>query len=138
MKVLLDTCVLSEIRRSQGKQIVKDTVASLPDEDIFLSAITIGEIIKGITLLKDSKQKALLEAWIEGLERHYRDRILPFDAETSRIWGELTATAQRNGQIVASADGQITATAKQHGLYVMTRNVKDFEPTGAMLVNPWE
>jgi len=138
MKVLLDTCVLSEIRRSQGKQIVKDTVAALPDEDIFLSAITIGEIIKGISLLKDTKQKAHLEDWIEALERHYQERILPFDVETSRIWGELTATAQKNGQIVAAPDGQIAATAKQHGLYVMTRNVKDFEPTGAMLINPWE
>jgi predicted nucleic acid-binding protein len=65
MKVLLDTCVLSEIRRSQGLQVVKDTVAALPDRDIFLSAITIGEIIKGISLLKDTKQKAHLENWVE-------------------------------------------------------------------------
>jgi predicted nucleic acid-binding protein len=50
----------------------------------------------------------------------------------------LTAAAQKKGQIVAAPDGQIAATAKQHGLYVMTRNVKDFEPTGAMLINPWE
>jgi len=138
MTVLLDTCVLSEIRRSQGSQRVKDAVAALSDLEIFLSAITFGEIIKGISLLKDAKQKVILEDWIEALERHYQDRILSFDVETSRIWGELTATAQKNGQIVAAPDGQIAATAKQHGLYVMTRNVKDFEPTGAMLINPWE
>ena len=138
MKVLLDTCVLSEIRRNQGCQLVKDTVAALDDEGIFLSAITIGEIIKGISLLKDTKQKAGLEGWVESLEKHYQDRILTFDVETSRIWGELSATAQKNGKIAAAADGQIAATAKQHGLYVMTRNMKDFEPTEAMLINPWE
>jgi len=72
------------------------------------------------------------------LERDYASRILPLDREAAHIWGELTAAAQKRGKIVASNDGLIAATAHRHGLHVITRNISDFEPTGAMLINPWE
>jgi len=138
MRILLDTCALSEIRKEQGSPAVKRFVHAVPDEDLFLSAVTIGEIVKGITLLKDSRKKAGLELWLENVQRHYHERILPLDTEAARIWGELTAKAQQKGSIIGAADGQIAAIAKRHGLHVMTRNVKDFEPTGAMIISPWE
>ena len=138
MRILLDTCALSEIRKEQGSPSVKKFIQAVPDEDLFLSAITIGEIVKGITLLTNSRKKAGLELWLEKVQRHYAERILPLDLEASRIWGELNAQAQLKGSIICAADGQIAAIAKRHGLHVVTRNVKDFEPTGAMIINPWE
>ena len=137
MRVLLDTCVLSELRRPKGHAGVRRAVDALTDESLFLSVVSIGEIVKGIALLRDSPHKRSLQAWLQTLERHYADRLLPIDLATSRIWGELTAAAQKAGRTVPGTDGLIAATARRHSLHVMTRNTADFEATGAMLVNPW-
>jgi len=138
MRILLDTCALSEIRHPQGNPTVKTTIAAFPDDDIYLSAVSIGEIAKGIALLDDGARKSSLLTWLQGLETGYDDRILTVDTETARTWGELTARAQRAGRQVAMADGLIAATALRHGLHIVTRNVSDFEPTGALLLNPWD
>ena len=137
MRVILDTCVLSEIRHPQGKKSVKDAVDTLPDEDLFVSVITVGEIVKGISLLEDSKRKQELLSWIQALEIHYSERILNIDLETTHIWGEITAKSQKAGKIVSASDGLIAATALRHGIHLMTRNITDFEPTGVMLLDPW-
>ncbi len=92
---------------------------------------------KGIALLKESKIKRDLQAWLQALEQHYADRILHIDLETSHTWGELTASAQKAGKIVPASDGLIAATARRHGLHVMTRNTEHFAPTGVLLINPW-
>ena len=88
--------------------------------------------------MDDSQRKRALHEWLNTIETYYNDRLLPVDLETVRIWGEITAKAQRSGRIVAANDGLIAATALRHGLTVMTRNVADFVPTGALLFNPWE
>ncbi len=137
MKVLLDTCVLSELRRPNGHPRVRQAVGVLDDENIFLSVISVGEIFKGIALLRESPKKRALETWLQTLERSYADRVLPIDLETSRTWGELTAAAQKAGRALHAADGLIAATALRHGLRVMTRNTADFERTGVLLLNPW-
>lgn len=137
MRVLLDTCVLSEIRRPEGSAAVRDAVAAIADEQLFLSVITLGELTKGIALLGEGKRKTTLKTWLDGLEQDYADRILSIDVETVRLWGESTATARKNGRIVPASDGLIAATALRHGLRVMTRNVDDFTPMGVMIVNPW-
>lgn len=137
MRVLLDTCVLSELRRPKGHPGVRQAVEQLDDEDIFLSVISIGEISKGIALLGNSSKKRALETWLETLERDYADHLLPVDLETSRIWGELAARAQKAGWAVHAMDGLIAATALRHALRVMTRNTADFAPTGVSVLNPW-
>ncbi len=137
MRVLLDTCVLSELRGPEGHPGVRRAVDALQDEDLFLSVISIGEISKGIALLKDSRRKRALEAWLHVLGQNYGDRLLPIDLETCRIWGGLTARAQKAGRVVHATDGLLAASALRHGLRVMTRNTSDFEPTGVLLVNPW-
>jgi predicted nucleic acid-binding protein len=135
--VLLDTCVLSELRHSNGDPGVRRAVDAFDSESLFVSVLSIGEIAKGIALLRESRNKRALQSWLQALERLYADRLLPVDLETSRIWGELTASAQRAGRTVPASDGLIAATARRHGLHVMTRNIADFEPTGVLLLNPW-
>lgn len=138
MRVLLDTCVLSELYRPAPQEAVRVAVDLLPDEHLFLSVITLGEIGKGIALLPDSRRRQDLSAWFTNLQHAYIDRILSVDPETAAIWGEITAVAQRRGVVLAAADGLIAATALCHGLHLMTRNVKDYQITGALLLNPWD
>ena len=98
MRVLLDTCVLSELRHPQGNQEVKQKVSGFLDEDLFISVITIGKIVMGISLLEDSKRKNNLLAWTANLERFYADRLLSTDLETAHIWGEHSAMARKKAE----------------------------------------
>lgn len=138
MRVLLDTCVLSELRHPRCNSGVRLAVAALDTNDLFVSVLSVGEIAKGIALLTKSRKKSALQSWLQTLELHYADRLLPVDLETGRIWGEITAAAQRAGRSMPAGDGLIAATARRHGLHVMTRNTRDFEASGVLLVNPWE
>ena len=137
MRVLLDTCAPSELRRPEGDRGVRQVVESLRSDELFLSVLSVGEITKGIVVLRESRKKRAFQTWLQALERYYSDRILPVDLETSHIWGELTAAAQKVGKMIATSDGVMAATALRHGLHVMTRNTEHFEPTGALLLNPW-
>jgi predicted nucleic acid-binding protein len=137
VKALLDTCVLSELRHPKCDPAVRRAVDAFDSDNLFVSVLSIGEIAKGIALLKESQHKRALETWLQTLELRYAERLLPVDIDTSRIWGELTAAAQSAGRTVPATDGLIAATARQHGLHVMTRNTTDFKPTGVLLLNPW-
>ena len=138
MRILLDTCVLSELRKPDGHRSVRRAVDEIADDDLYISVVSIGEIAKGIELLEGGRRKRALQSWIQTLERDYADRLLPVDLEAAHIWGELAAAAQKRGRTISAGDGLIAATARRHGLHIMTRNIADFEPTGAMLINPWE
>jgi predicted nucleic acid-binding protein len=129
--------VLSELRRPQPDPDVRRALKQAASEDLFISVISTGEIAKGITLLKESSKKRALSAWLQALERDYADRVLVIDLETSHLWGELTAAAQKTGKVIPAADGLIAATARRHGLHLMTRNTEHFEAAGVALVNPW-
>jgi toxin FitB len=137
VRVLLDTCVLSELRRPKAHPRVRRAVEALRSDDLFLSVITIGEIARGIALLADANKKRGLREWLQNLEQHYADRVLAVDVETSHIWGELTAQAQKHGKTVPASDGLIAATARRHGLHVMTRNTEHFNMSGVALIDPW-
>ena len=138
MKVLLDTCALSELRLPRPDAGVGRAIQELDSDDLFVSVVTVGEIVKDVALLPHGRKKRLLQSWLQTLERHYGDRLLPVDLETCRMWGELTAAAQKAGRTIPASDGLIAATARRHSLYIMTRNTADFEPTGVPLLNPWE
>ncbi|WP_333834903.1 type II toxin-antitoxin system VapC family toxin [Rubrimonas sp.] len=137
MRLLLDTCVVSELRRTDGEPRVAAAVDALAADAVYLSVITLGELACGVARMADGARKAALGAWLAGLERDYADRILDIDAETARLWGLMTARAQAVGRTVGAADGLIAASARRHGLTVMTRNIRDFAPTGVDVVNPW-
>lgn len=138
MMTLLDTCVLSELYHPAGAIHVKQAVAALSPEEIYLSVITIGEISKGIALLAEGQRKRDLLSWLTTIKTTYSNRVLAIDTEVAMIWGDITARAQQKGIVIPSADGLIAATALRHNLRIMTRNVKDFQETGVRLLNPWE
>lgn len=138
MRILLDTCILSELRRPDCDEKLRKYILNIPDENLFVSVISIAEIIKGVSLLNDSKKKQELQSWVYSLERFYEDRIKNIDYETAQIWGEMTATAQKRGVVIPAIDGLIASSARRHGLHMMTRNIPDFEHTGVMLVQPWD
>jgi len=137
VRVLLDTCVLSELRNPHGSGAVKAFIAPLPDSALFVSVLTLGQIAKGVALLPHGKKKRELDAWRAGLSGRFADRIVPLDEETAEIWGELTAASLKRGITIPATDGLIAATALRHGLHVGTRNTPHFEAAGAMVINPW-
>jgi toxin FitB len=137
VRILLDTCIISELQTSKGSSTVLEAVNALEDEQLFVSAISVGEVAKGIALLNDGKKKRDLIAWLQNLEQAYGDRILGIDLDTCHTWGEVTAAAQKVGRIIPAADGLIAATAIRHGLRVMTRNVEHFAHIGVLVTNPW-
>ncbi|QPJ60480.1 MAG: type II toxin-antitoxin system VapC family toxin [Candidatus Nitronauta litoralis] len=138
MKVLLDTCVVSELWRKGGSETVRNHIAALKPNDTYLSVLTIGEITKGIHLLKESKKKRDLQNKLTLLETEYSNNILKVDFETMKIWGEILVASQRKGTSTPVSDSLIAATALQNGLHIMTRSISGFENTGTLLINPWE
>jgi predicted nucleic acid-binding protein len=136
MKILIDTCILSEVRHPSGNPIVKKALSSHDEENLFLSVLTLGEIAKGIFLLSSSSKKTNLIDWLNGLETQFSDRILPIDRETALMWGEMTARAKTEGRIIPVSDGLIAATALRYGLHVMTCNARHFDGTGAFIIDP--
>lgn len=135
--VLLDTCVISEVKSRRGLQVVKDAVNALDARQIFLSVVTIGELRKGVELAEPAAFRRRLSTSLDSLEQMYSDQVLPIDMETAHIWGDLTARAKLRGFQVPVTDGLIAATALRHGLTVMTRNTRDFAATGALIFDPW-
>jgi predicted nucleic acid-binding protein len=138
MRVLLDTCALSELRRPKPNQQVCSAIADIPDGDLYISVITIGELAKGIALLDSGKRKTTLKQWLKDLEIEYGNHIVPVNAEIANCWGLLAAETQRTGRALPPSDGLIAATAKYQNLQLMTRNIQDFEGLGLSLLNPWD
>lgn len=132
---LLDTVVLSELRRRDRNPNVVRWLAGASADDVFLSAVTIGEIERGIVRqrAKDAAFAEALGSWLDRTIQVYADRILPVDTPVARRWGSLSARIGNDG-----ADLLIAATALEHGLTVVTRNVRHFEPTGVALIDPFE
>ena len=129
---LVDTSVLSEARRG-GKE-ARIWLRSIDPTTIYLSVITLGEILKGIALKlrADARAAAALTAWLEQLRRDHSDRILPITDGIALEWGRLAAEQPRG-----MADGLIAATAVVHTKIIVTRNIEDFSDVGIPVINPW-
>ncbi len=139
MNYLLDTCVLSEFAQRRPEEKVVRWVDGIDEERIFISAITLGEIQRGIERLPGSHRKTELRVWLNnGLIERFGRRILPVDAQVMLVWGSLVARTESLGQPVSLMDSLIAASALQNNLILATRNVGDFVPCGVQLINPWE
>ena len=102
-----------------------------------MSAVTIGELRRGIERLPAGRRQTQLRAWLVALGERMRGRVLSFNASTAHVWGQLKAGWDAAGIVVPSLDSQIAATAQRHGLTVVTRNTADFARTGVRLLNPF-
>jgi hypothetical protein len=107
---------------------------------LFLSAVTIAEVVDGIAKARRegaTRKAATLSAWLDTLLHLYGDRILAFDAAVARIAGTLSDVARGQGQAPGFADIVVAATARHHGLTILTRNVRHFLPLGVLVVDPF-
>ncbi len=134
MSYLIDTVVLSELRKQKRSENVVRWFSSTRGVDIFLSVVTIGEIERGIKQQQQINPEFSLQLtkWLDGILLNYADRIIPISVKIARRWGELSATIGNSG-----VDILIAATALEHGLSVVTRNEKHFKQTGVPVVNPF-
>lgn len=137
MKYLLDTCVISELVKPTPNRTVVDWLNELPSEALFLCAITIGEVRKGLTKLPDSGKKERLTLWLNTLLTEYQERILSIDLVVCENWGVLQGNAEKAGMTMPTIDSLIAATAYTHNLTLATRNESDFIPANIPIINPW-
>jgi predicted nucleic acid-binding protein len=136
---LLDTNVPSELVRPQPETKVKTWIAAQALEMLFISAVSFGELRKGIILLPPGKRREALEAWVEAdLSILFSGRVLSVIRSIAERWGVLEGQRQLAGRPLHVPDGQIAATALEHDLTVVTRNVKDFAGLGVTIFNPWD
>lgn len=138
MNYLLDTCVISELVKSNPNEAVINWMSHTPNERLFLSVITIGEIRKGITKLPESKKKNQLTNWLNTLLEDYQERIYPINLTVAENWGIIQGKAENDGTSVASVDSLIAAVAQTYNLIVVTRNENDFVSTNVTILNPWK
>jgi toxin FitB len=135
---LVDTNVISEFVKPQPNPRVIRWLEVADPELLFASVVTLGEIRLGVEDLPLGKRRTALEEWLEqGLPEWFESHLLPVTKTIADRWGRLTIEAKKKGISVTTVDGLIAATALEHNLAVVTRNVKDFAETGATIVNPW-
>jgi len=136
---LVDTNVISELMKPRPARGVAEWIETTPEELLYLSVITIGEIRKGIDLLDEREPKrAALQSWLDrDLRVRFAGRLLAFDTGAAERWGQVEAFAQRQRRTLPTVDAQLAATALHHGLTFVTRNREDVRVTGVPLFNPW-
>jgi hypothetical protein len=131
---LLDTVIISELRKKRPDVGVLRWISSQQDSQLFLSVVTLGEIERGIEQQRSTAPDFAdeLTTWLENLTNLYAERILMITPVIARAWGRLSARLGNDG-----ADLLIAATALVHGLTVVTRNTSHFEPAGISVINPF-
>lgn len=135
MSYLVDTNVLSELRRQAPDSSVLSWFGKRPPASLYLSVLTLGEIRKGIEMLSDRKRQLMLRDWLDvDLPAFFTGRILTIDGAVADRWGRIVAAA---GRPVAAVDSLLAATAVTHNLTLVTRNVKDFVALPVTTINPW-
>lgn len=139
MNLLLDTNVLSEVRRPAPSPKVLAWLDTIDEDRAFISVASIAELRRGIALLEDGRRRTALAAWLaHDLPARFAARVLPIDQPVAERWGDLMAQSSRSGVALSVMDGFFAATAIAHSLTLVTRNVKDFAAFGVPLLNPWD
>ncbi|RJP37277.1 MAG: type II toxin-antitoxin system VapC family toxin [Desulfobacteraceae bacterium] len=138
MNYLLDTCLISELAKSEPDKNVVNWVLHENETNFYVSVLTFGEIHKGIEKLSESKKKKQLQFWVETeLKNRFQNRIIGIDMHISMVWGKIQCAAEKNGKPMPAVDALIAATGIVHNLTVVTRNVADMEQSTVKLLNPW-
>lgn len=137
MSFLLDTNAISEPGRKAPDPGFLAWYGPLDGDEVFLSAITIGELRRGLDLLPDDGRRARLERLHGAIALRFADKVLAVDTRVAETWGALSARLQQRGRVVDLGDQLIAATALAHDLTLVTRNVRHFEASGCKLLSPW-
>jgi toxin FitB len=138
-RFVLDTNVVSELMRPLPDVKVTDWIRRSSPSALFLAAVSLGEIVRGVSRLPAGPRRARLEPWVsELLPCQFAGRILAFDQPAAVIWGELMGAGDRAGRPRAAADAPIAATTLRHDMALVTRNAADFDGMLSALVNPWD
>jgi predicted nucleic acid-binding protein len=137
LSFLLDTNAFSVIVGTRPDPYLAEWLAGVDEDDLFISALTVGEIWRGLAQLGPGRRRRDIGQATDRLVAEYADRVLPIDEAIARRWGDLSARYKATGVVVGVVDELIAATAVTHGLVLVTRNVRHFEKAGCAVLNPW-
>ncbi|WP_216915318.1 type II toxin-antitoxin system VapC family toxin [Synechococcus sp. CCAP 1479/13] len=133
---LIDTNVISELRRREPEPRVVQWFEQHPSHQLFLSVLTLGEIRRGVERLAESERQQTLRRWLEqDLPAFFSGRVLPIDEAIAHRWGRLLAEM---GRPLPAIDSLLAATALEHNLVLITRNLRDVVDLPLTVVNPWQ
>jgi len=139
VNLLLDTNVLSEVQRPVPEPKVLEWLDTVDEDRVFISVASIAELRRGVALMDAGRRRAALAAWLANdLPARFADRILPIDHAVAERWGDLMAQSRRSGVALSVMDAFFAATALAKDITLVTRNVRDLEAFGVLLLNPWD
>jgi len=135
--ILLDTNVVSEAMKPEPAPAVRAWLDDQAAETLYLSSVTVAELMFGIGALPKGRRKDNLNATLDGVLELFGDRILPFDTEAARSYAELAVRARAAGKGFPTPEGYIAAIAKSQGFAVASRDASAFNAAGIEVINPW-
>lgn len=135
--IVLDTNVVSEAMKPEPNPTVRDWLDEQVAETLYLSSVTVAELLFGIGALPDGRRKQRLAAALDGHLALFDGRILPFDTDAARNYADLAVAARNAGKGFPTPDGYIAAIATAHGFAVATRDASAFEAAGVPVIDPW-
>lgn len=136
--IILDTNVVSEAMKPEPNRSVQAWLNNQAIETLYLSSVTLAELLFGIAALPAGKRKEMLEQALNGLMGLFRDRILSFDIDAARHYAELAVTARNGGRGFPTPDGYIAAIAASRKFTVASRDTAPYEAANVSVINPWE
>jgi predicted nucleic acid-binding protein len=136
---LLDTCLLSELRKPKPDIGVVEWISDIEESRLYISVLSLGEIQKGVAKLENGRRKHALQHWLDhDLLLRFEGRILSLDLDMALEWGLLSASNERKGTPTPVVDALLAVTAITHNFTLVTRNHKDFAALPVKILNPWE
>jgi predicted nucleic acid-binding protein len=136
--IVLDTNVVSEAMKPEPHKAVRAWLNDQASETLYLSSVTLAELLFGIAALPAGRRKDMLAQILDGLMGLFRDRVLPFDTDAARRYAELAVMAKASGRGFPTPDGYIAAIAASRGFIVASRDTAPYEAVGVSVINPWE
>ncbi|MCB1657688.1 MAG: type II toxin-antitoxin system VapC family toxin [Pseudomonadales bacterium] len=136
--IILDTNVVSEAMKPEPNPVVRAWLNDQAAETLYLSSVTLAELLFGIAALPSGKRKEMLALTLEGLMELFKDRVLPFDVEAARHYADLAVVAKVSGRGFPTPDGYIAAIAASRGFIVASRDTAPYEAARVTVMNPWQ
>ena len=136
--IVLDTNVVSEAMKPEPHPAVRAWLDKQVAETLYLSSVTLAELLFGIAALPAGKRKAMLTEAVDGLLALFHARVLPFDTDAARHYAELAMLARTSGRGLPTPDGYIAAIAASRGFIVASRDTAPYSAAGVTVINPWE